>query len=84
MLNNITVLIIQTRPSSDRSYLHHRGIGMTVSQISCNEEPFNFVGWFRHDLELTNDGGSAIGLAAEAAILKKTEFEVFSCEKESL
>ena len=32
--------------------------------------PYNFVGWLRQDLELTNAGGSAIGLAAGAAILK--------------
>ena len=61
MLNNITVLIIQARPSSDKSYLHHRGIGMTdVPNIS--------VGWFWQELELAHDEGYAIGLAAGAAV----------------
>ena len=36
MLNNITVLMIQARPSLDSSYLHHRGIGMTDVQNMLN------------------------------------------------
>ena len=52
---------------------------------NCVEKPYRlattvktryniFVQWFGQDYKLTNDGGSAIGLA-EAAILKKSRLK---------